>query len=144
MATPTARERAERDLLGAVLLAPDCWNRVQQTVKYEEIATAGLRELAEAIWDCHRNEGALPLSEFLELLPRPELKSVAIEAAHEAGRRGEPAKLAEISASDLLAEVRRDAERSAQRRPAPDQVSCRRTPNSTCSARRWSGPNDRT
>ena len=109
-----ARERAERDLLGALLNQPDHWNAVQQRVKYEEFATPPLRRLAEAIWACHRDEGALPLNEFLDVLGDAELKSSAVEASHEATRRGEPAALIASSLAFLVEERQRDDDRQTR------------------------------
>ena len=110
----SARERAERDLLGALLNQPDHWNAVQQTVKFEEIATPPLRRLAEAIWDCHRHEGALPLNEFLDVLGDSELKSSAVEASHEATSRGEPLALIRSSLAFLVEERQRDDDRQTR------------------------------
>ena len=110
----TAREKAERDLIGAILAEPSHWQDVQKRVKYVDFATPAHRRLAEAMWDCYRNEGAVPLEEFLGefagTLPA-DLRSLAAEAAHEALDRGDPALLIAGCLKYLNEERARDAQR---------------------------------
>lgn len=109
--TVTAREKTERHLIGAILNEPEHWNDVQKQVEFKDIATASLRRLAEVMWDVYRNEGALPLNEFLDLL-ESDLKSQAVESAHEAQSKGDLSLLITQSLNDLRADSQREKDRS--------------------------------
>ena len=113
----SAREKTERDLIGAILNEPKHWNDVQKQVGFADFTTAGLRRLAEVMWDCYRNEGSIPFNEFLELL-ESDLKSQAVESALEAQSKVELAKcdlslLITQSLNDLGADNQREKDRSA-------------------------------
>jgi DNA primase len=108
----TAREKTERHLIGAILNAPDHWNGVQNSVKFEDFASGPVRRLAEVMWDVYRNEGAIPLTEFLDLL-ESDLKSQAVESALEAQSKGDLSLLITQSLNDLRAENQREKDRSA-------------------------------
>jgi hypothetical protein len=116
----SARERAERDLLGAILNEPNLWEAVQAKIGPADIASPDLRQLAETLWDAHRNEGTLPLSELLDVID-PETKSVALESAAAAQQRGDPKRLIEVSLADLQAEIRRAADAQRMKNPVAPQ-----------------------
>jgi DNA primase len=86
-----ARERAEKMILGAILIEPSRWIDVQERVTVEDFADARLRVLAGRLWDLARNEGPLPLGDVLAWLDGEpnsgELKSLAAESAHETQQR---------------------------------------------------------
>jgi DNA primase len=106
----TARERAERALLGAILNEPAQWEVVQAKIGPADLATHDLRQLAERLWDAYRNEGALPLNEVLDWMD-DALKPVALETAQEAAAKGKPAELAEAAIAFIFDERRREADR---------------------------------
>ncbi len=108
----SARDRSERQLIGAILNEPHHWNDVQKSVKFEDFANAALRRLAEVMWDVYRNEGAIPLNEFLDLL-ESDLKPQAVESALEAESKGDLSLLIIQSLNDLRAENQREKDRSA-------------------------------
>ena len=62
------------------------------------------------MWDCYRNEGTIPFTEFADLMP-PDLRSAAAEAAHEAMERGDPARLIDASLQFISEEKARDTQR---------------------------------
>ncbi len=86
-----ARERAEKMILGAILIEPSRWIDVQERVTVSDFADVRLRRLAERLWDLARNEGLLPLGDVLAWLDGEpnsgELKSLAAESAHETQQR---------------------------------------------------------
>lgn len=107
----SARDKTERLLIGAILNAPNHWNDVQKTVKFEDFANADFRRLAEVMWDVYRNEGAIPLNEFLDLL-ESDLKPQAVESALEAESKGNQSHLITQCLTDLRAENQREKDRN--------------------------------
>jgi hypothetical protein len=79
----TAQERAERRILGILLVEPERWQNVQVSLSVEDFATAELKSLAEALWEHQRSEGQTVFNEFVATLPDAALKSLAIELAAE-------------------------------------------------------------
>ena len=106
----SARERAERELLGAILNEPERWESVQAKLGPADFATLDLRQLAERLWDAYRNEGTLPLNEVLDWMD-DALKPVAIESAQEASAKAAQAALAEAAVAFIFDERRRDADK---------------------------------
>lgn len=103
----TARERAERALLGAILNEPAQWEVVQARLGPADLATLDLRQLAERLWDAYRNEGALPLNEVLDWMD-DALKPVALETAQEsAANKMKPADLAAAAIKFIFEERER-------------------------------------
>ena len=80
-APKSAEERAERWILGTLLVNPHKWHEVQQHVHAEEFTDAH-RKLAEIYWTHQRDEGEPTLAEFVSLLDG-ELKQLAIELVEE-------------------------------------------------------------
>jgi DNA primase len=78
-----ARERAERSILGILLLSPEYWRAVQQHIAPQDFTDDLRRALAEAYWSHQRDEGEPVFNEFLGLLPSPELRELAIELERE-------------------------------------------------------------
>ncbi|MDB5296770.1 MAG: primase [Phycisphaerales bacterium] len=90
----TARDRAERWILGVLLLKPSWWNRVQATISPEDFTDACRHELAEVYWTYQRDEGEPVFNQFLSLLgdhvgldgtgvTGPEIRELAVEVADE-------------------------------------------------------------
>jgi DNA primase len=112
MAIPGARARAERGLLGALLCEPSHWQDVQKSIHSDEFVDVGMKVLAQAMWDHYRNEGAIPLNEFLELLAA-DLKTQAVELATDAQNRDDLTHLIAEGVDFFRRERQRDEERNA-------------------------------
>jgi DNA primase len=79
----TALDRAERQILGLLLLYPDHWTELQQHIAPEDFTHEARRRLAELCWDHHRHEGSPVLSEFLSTLNEANLDELALELVEE-------------------------------------------------------------
>ena len=79
----TAQDRAERRILGILLVEPQRWQNVQLQLHVEDFANSDVRKIAEALWGHQRDEGQPVFNEFLAMLPDAGLKSLAIELAQE-------------------------------------------------------------
>jgi DNA primase len=88
---PTARDRAERWILGVLLLQPGRWMKLQQRVHLEDFANERYRQLAEIYWHYQRDEGEPVLNEFLGTLPDPMLVETAMVAIDEVESHDDPA-----------------------------------------------------
>ncbi|HXE54810.1 MAG TPA: DNA primase [Tepidisphaeraceae bacterium] len=86
----TARDRAERWILGILLLQPERWRQTQQIVHVEDFAHEGHRRLAEMYWNHQRDEGEPVLSEFLGALRDPILVELAVIAVDEVEALDDP------------------------------------------------------
>ena len=64
----SARDRAERWVLGALLLEPSKWHRVQTLLAPDDFTDVGRRRLAEVYWNHQQDEGEPVFSEFLATL----------------------------------------------------------------------------
>jgi DNA primase len=117
-----ARERAERTLLGALLCEPSHWNDVQKSIHSESFTEPALRALAIVLWDHYRNEGVIPLNEFLDLLAG-DLKSLALELAADAPKSDFLSHRIAESVEYIRSERQRDEEvgqhRQRRRRAPP-------------------------
>lgn len=80
-----ATGRAERWLLGILLLEPARWMRVQRTVHVEDFTDPLHRRLAELFWEHQRHEGEPVFNEFLGQLGTSDaaLVDLAVEAVNE-------------------------------------------------------------
>lgn len=80
--------RAERWILGILLLEPERWMKVQRSVRAEHFTVPAHRRLAEVYWDHQRNEGEPVLNEFLGELGRSGamLADLAVEVVDEVER----------------------------------------------------------
>jgi DNA primase len=104
----TATERAERHLLGILLLEPARWHEVQLHCHAEQFSEGQNRKLAEIYWNFQRDEGEPTIAEFVSLL-NPELKVLAIELTNEVEALPERDETLE-SALRFLDEERKRAE----------------------------------
>ena len=73
----SAQDRAERWVLGILLLEPHRWKQVQRTLNPMDFTDATRRRLAEIYWQHQRDEGEPVFNEFLGLL-------------HDGSRAGDP------------------------------------------------------
>ena len=102
----TAQDRAERWVLGGVLLEPRRWQQVQLSVQVDDFQEPVRRKLADILWTHQREEGEPVFNELLAGLPEDSLRVLAIELVEEVEQ------LAEIDqtlrgALEHFAEVRR-------------------------------------
>ena len=79
----TGRDRAERWILGILLLHPHRWHEIQRAVHLEDFARDRHRRLAEIYWNHQRDEGEPVFNEFLGTLPEASLVETAIQAVDE-------------------------------------------------------------
>src|SRR5688500_14209772 len=79
-----ARELAERQMLGILLLEPGRWHQVKSTVHPEDFAGRRRRRLAEIYWQHQQDEGEPVFAEFLGLLEESALKELAVELVESA------------------------------------------------------------
>lgn len=79
----TAQDRAERQILGILLVQPHRWHDVQQVVHLEDFVHEGHRSLAEIYWNHQRDEGEPVFNEFLGSLGEPALAEIAMLAVDE-------------------------------------------------------------
>jgi DNA primase len=80
---PTARDMAERRLLGALLVDGAKWQQVQSHVDVTDFTDEVRRGLAEAYWSHQRDEGEPVFNEFLSDLKDARLVELAIELVEE-------------------------------------------------------------
>jgi DNA primase catalytic core len=64
----SARDRAERWILGILLMEPHRWDHVQRTISVTDFTDGTRRRLAELYWQHQRDEGEPVFNEFLGLL----------------------------------------------------------------------------
>jgi hypothetical protein len=74
----TAQDRAEVEVLGAILTEPQRWHEVQQRVQPQEFTDEKRRKLAETYWQVQQDEGEPVFNQFLSELQDPELVELAI------------------------------------------------------------------
>lgn len=79
----TAQDRAERQILGILLLQPHRWHEVQRVVHLEDFAHEGHHRVAELYWNHQRDEGEPVFNEFLGTLAEPALSEIAMLAVDE-------------------------------------------------------------
>lgn len=83
----TARDRAERWVLGLLLLEPHRWPAVQVHVHVEDFGDARHRRIAEVYWAHQRDEGEPVFNSFLELLREqtndPSLTELTVQLVDE-------------------------------------------------------------
>jgi DNA primase len=80
----TAQDRAERWILGILLVEPRRWHEVQQHVGVADFTDDARRRLAELYWGHQRDEGEPVFNEFLGVLSGdPVLTELAVELVDE-------------------------------------------------------------
>lgn len=79
----TARDRAERWILGVLLLHPRRWHDVQAVVRREDFTDERHRRLAELYWNHQRDEGEPVFNEFLGKLQDADLVDLTMQASEE-------------------------------------------------------------
>lgn len=79
----TAQDRAERWLLGSVLLEAKRWQQVQLSVQVDDFQEPVRRKLADIVWTHQREEGEPVFNELLAGLPEDSLRTLAIELVEE-------------------------------------------------------------
>jgi DNA primase len=79
----TARDRAERWILGILLANPSHWQTTQMDVQVDDFTDETRRRLAEVYWQHQRDLGEPVFSEFLGELTEPALTELAVELVEE-------------------------------------------------------------
>jgi DNA primase len=79
----SARDRAERWILGILLAEPHRWHDVQHHLHVEDFTDETRRKLADVYWSHQRDEGEPVFNEFLGQLSGPPLTELAVELIHE-------------------------------------------------------------
>lgn len=122
----TAQDRAERQILGILLLQPHRWQEVQHTVHLEDFVHQGHRRLAEIYWNHQRDEGEPVFNEFLGSLGEPALAEIAMLAVDEVEALDDPDRVLSEALGwlehqrrvqeeqKLLAALRRSSDSSAE------------------------------
>jgi DNA primase len=122
----TARDRAERAILGILLIEPGRWFDLQQHVHLEDFTDADRARLARLYWEHQRHEGEPLFSEFLGALTEAKLGSLGIELVEEAEGFADPdSELADAIGHMEEAKSRREEEKhlAALRRTKEEKVS---------------------
>lgn len=128
----TAQDRAERWILGALLLDGRRWHEVQAIVHLEDFADERCRKLAEIYWTHQRDEGEPVFNEFLGVLQEhdPDLIELAIEATEEVEALADPGHplaeaIAHIEQERRLRKERKhvaDLRRTTEQRSERDEI----------------------
>jgi DNA primase len=105
----SARETAERRLLGVLLQEPARWQTVQKYVALEDFADELHHQLAETYWSHQQDEGEPVFNEFLGLLNDENLRELAVLALQEIEGLAETQVLLDEAVS-FFEEARRSAE----------------------------------
>jgi DNA primase len=85
-----ACSKAERYILGLLLLEPGRWESIRDKVDPAQFTDVGLRRIAELFWERQRDDGQPVLNEFLTLLEDAELKNLAVICADDASAAPDP------------------------------------------------------
>lgn len=101
----TARDRAERWILGILLVEPHRWHDVQVGVHLEDFTDAHHRRIAEVYWAHQRDEGEPVFKEFLGLLRDPDLTELAVELVEEIEGLGKQAEDPNATLDPMLADA---------------------------------------
>jgi hypothetical protein len=86
----TAQDRAERWILGILLIGPHRWHEVQQVVHLEDFVNEGHKRLAEIYWNHQRDEGEPVFNEFLGTVKEPLIAEIAVRAVEEVEALDDP------------------------------------------------------
>ncbi|MDB5358262.1 MAG: primase [Phycisphaerales bacterium] len=86
----TAQERAERQLLGVLLLEPKRWFSVQKSLALTAFTDELHHRLAEIYWTHQQDEGEPVFHEFLGLLEDDSLKELSVACFDEVEALGDP------------------------------------------------------
>jgi DNA primase len=78
-----ARNRAERQILGLLLVEPGRWHDIQVNLHVEDFLNPRHRRIAEVYWSHQRDEGEPVFNQFLDQLNDPNLNELAIELVSE-------------------------------------------------------------
>lgn len=106
----TARDRAERWILGILLAFPQRFDRVQVVVGVDDFSDEHRRRLAQRYWEHQRDEGEPVFNEFLGLLGDAALLELAVEVVDEVEALPDPDS-ALVEALAHLQEAGRDRDK---------------------------------
>jgi DNA primase len=121
-----ARDRAERTILGILLIEPGRWFDLQRHVRVEDFTDADRTRLARLYWEHQRDEGEPLFREFLGALTAANLGALGIELVEEAeGIADRDSELNDAVSHLAEAKIRREEEKhlAALRRTKEENVS---------------------
>ena len=101
----SGRERAERWILGVLLIEPRRWQDAQKVLQPADFSDERCRAVAESYWHHQRDEGEPVFNEFLGALGNPHLVELAIEALNEVESIGQLQGDASAALEGLLADA---------------------------------------
>ncbi|MCC6422817.1 MAG: DNA primase [Phycisphaerales bacterium] len=107
----SARDRAERWVLGVLLAKPERWHDVQQHLNVQDFNDPVRQQLAEIYWHHQRDEGEPVFSEFLGTLDSAELSALAVELINETEQWSDLDRLLTDAVDHLLSEQDRQERR---------------------------------
>lgn len=84
------QKKAERQILGVLLIEPKRWHDVQLALDVGDFGVTRLRRLAEFYWDLQRHEGEPVFSEFLAQVPDQAMAKLAVELVEEVENLPDP------------------------------------------------------
>jgi DNA primase len=109
----SARDRAERWILGAVLREPARWDELQQELQPQDFTEDSRQRLAELFWDVARHDGHVELNELLSLMGDDDgMKALAVTLVQEVEELSD----AEQVVSSAVQHIRRSRERVEESR----------------------------
>lgn len=79
----SARDRAERWILGTVLRDPARWDELQQDVCPQDFTEESRVRLAELFWEVARHDGHQELPDLLSLMEEDGMKTLAVTLVEE-------------------------------------------------------------
>ena len=121
----TARDVAERWLLGVLLVQPSRWMDVQEQVDVVDFTDEARRRLAELYWDHQRHEGEPDFADFLGHLAPHGLTDLAVELVDEVESLANVEQVLAESVAHLAESRQRQAGRelmSALRRTSDERL----------------------
>jgi DNA primase len=116
----TASDRAERQVLGALLIEPSLWPRVQRDIEPGQFAGESPRRLAEILWMHHRDEGEPEFNELLGQLDDTELRELAITLVQQTEAMVSLEQTLEKTLAEAMSFLRKARKEVAQ--PMSDEV----------------------
>lgn len=115
----TARDRAERWLLGILLAEPGRWADVQRSIQPHDFSDDQRKRVAEIYWEHQRHEGEPVFSDMLGLLNEPVDKDLAVTLLEEVQTLGNMEQML-TDAMAHLAQIRGRADHKKLMSQLPD------------------------
>jgi hypothetical protein len=123
----SARVKAEREVLGAVLNYPALWPETRARLKPAEFSEEALRRLAEKIEETSASKETFELTDVLDRLESEEAVQLGVDLSEEVSGRGDAKALLEAG----LSMIERDNERQEGRRIQSEMARARKSGDET-------------